>query len=130
VEARIIDDSIGVQKTLLHCQARLTTPVNCSERRCLMWKRATLFQMVLVLAAICLNLAGVLAEDNAKININAASAEELVQLKGIGPKKAAVIIKFREANGPFRVPADLTKVPGIGPKTFEANKERIVVIPK
>ena len=86
--------------------------------------------MVLILVAICLNLAGVLADDNAKININAASAEELVQLKGIGPKKAAVIIKFREANGPFRVPADLTKVPGIGPKTFEANKERIVVIPK
>jgi competence protein ComEA len=67
------------------------------------------------------------ADDNSKININTASAEELVQLKCIGPKKAAVIVKFRESNGPFRIPEDLIKVPGIGSKTFAANSERIVV---
>lgn len=92
-----------------------------------MWKCKAFFLTVITLVAICLNLSGLLAADNVKININAASAEELVQLKGIGSKKAAAIVKFRETNGPFRIPADLIKVPGIGPKTFEANKERIVV---
>ena len=67
------------------------------------------------------------AEDLPKININTASADGLVQLKGVGEKKAALIIEFRETNGPFKLPEDFLKVPGIGPKTFETNKNRIVV---
>ena len=42
-------------------------------------------------------------------------------------KKAKAIIEFRENNGPFKQPEDLINVPGIGPKTFEANKNRIIV---
>ncbi len=67
------------------------------------------------------------AEDLPRININTASADELAQLKGVGEKKAALIIEFRETNGLFKLPEDFLKVPGIGPKTFEANKNRIVV---
>ena len=67
------------------------------------------------------------AQESPKININIASADELVQLKGVGEKKAALIIEFRETNGPFKLPEDFLKVPGIGPKTFEANKNRIAV---
>ena len=67
------------------------------------------------------------AEDSPRININTALGDELVQLKGIGEKKAARIIEFRETNGPFKQPEDLIKVPGIGPKTFKANKHRISV---
>ena len=67
------------------------------------------------------------ADDLPKININTASADELVQLKGVGPKKAATIIEYRKTNGPFKLPEDLIKVPGIGLKTFETNKERIVI---
>ena len=67
------------------------------------------------------------AEDPPKININTASADELAQLKGVGEKKSALIVEFRETNGPFKLPEDFLKVPGIGPKTFEANKNRIVV---
>ena len=62
-----------------------------------------------------------------KININTASADELMDLKGIGEKKATAIIEFRETNGHFKQPEDLIKVPGIGPKTLEANKNKIVV---
>jgi len=67
------------------------------------------------------------AEESQKININTALAEELMNLKGVGVKKAKAIIEFRESNGPFKTPEDLIRVPGIGPKTFEANKNRIIV---
>jgi competence protein ComEA len=67
------------------------------------------------------------ADELPKIDINTASADELMQLKGIGEKKAAIIIEFRETNGPFELPEDILKVPGIGPKTFETNKDRIAV---
>ena len=62
-----------------------------------------------------------------KININTATAEELAQLKGIGPSHAAKIVAYREKNGPFKMPEDLTQVSGIGQKTIEANQEFIIV---
>ena len=49
-----------------------------------------------------------------KINLNTATMEELMTLPGIGEKRAAAIVADREANGPFRVPEDLTRVDGIG----------------
>jgi competence protein ComEA len=83
------------------------------------------FTIVVVLVFACFTATW--AEDSPKVNINTASADELTQLKGVGEKKAAVIIEFREANGPFKLPEDFLKVPGIGPQTFETNKKRIVV---
>lgn len=67
------------------------------------------------------------AQEGKKININKAPAEELTQLKGIGAKYAARIVEFRETNGPFASPEDIMKVPGIGSKIFEANKDIITV---
>jgi len=63
----------------------------------------------------------------AKININKASAEELTQLNGIGATYAERIVQYREAHGAFAHPEDITKVPGIGPKTWEENKDRISI---
>ena len=62
-----------------------------------------------------------------KININTASAEELAQLKGIGPSHAAKIVAYREKNGPFKMPEELMQVSGIGQKTFDTNQELIIV---
>jgi competence protein ComEA len=82
--------------------------------------------LITVLLLILVWLAAPGAEESQKININTAPAEELMILKGIGVKKAKAIIEFRESNGPFKQPEDLIKVPGIGPKTFDANKNRII----
>ena len=70
---------------------------------------------------------GAYAGDVAKIDINSASAEELTRLTGVGPSHAAAIVAFREKNGPFKKPEDLMQVPRIGQKTFEKNKDLIVV---
>jgi competence protein ComEA len=67
------------------------------------------------------------AENQQKININTAPVETLVKLKGIGQKHAESIIEYRAKNGPFGKPEDITKVSGIGVKTFEANKDIITV---
>ena len=53
------------------------------------------------------------------LHINAATADELCALKGVGPKLADKIIAFREANGPFGGASSLQKVPGIGKKKLE-----------
>ena len=83
--------------------------------------------LITVLLLVFFSFPALWAEESQKININTAPADELVNLKGIGVKKAKAIIEFRENNGPFKRPEDFIKVPGIGPKTFEANKNRIIV---
>lgn len=64
------------------------------------------------------------------VDINRAGAEELMTLKGVGEVLAGRIIDWRERNGPFRTPADLTRVKGIGPKLVEQNLERIRTEPE
>lgn len=61
------------------------------------------------------------------ININTASADELMSLPGIGASKAAAIIRYRETNGPFTTIEQLMNVSGIGPATFESLKDLITV---
>jgi len=86
--------------------------------------------VIVVFLSVLVGWAGVInaaAADGKKININTASAEELAQLKGIGSSHAASIIEFREKNGPFKNPEDLINVPRIGRKTFEKNKDLIII---
>lgn len=63
----------------------------------------------------------------APVNLNTASSEELQTLDGVGPATAASIIEYREQNGGFRTVDDLDQVPGIGPKTMEALRDRVAV---
>ncbi|MDT2760216.1 helix-hairpin-helix domain-containing protein [Enterococcus xiangfangensis] len=67
------------------------------------------------------------ASETEKININTADVNELQQLSGIGEKRAADIVKYREENGSFRAVEDLTKVSGIGEKTLENLKDSITI---
>ena len=62
-----------------------------------------------------------------KVNINKASVEEISKLEKIGPSYAERIVQYRKEHGPFEKPEDLMKVKGIGPKTFELNKQKIAV---
>lgn len=62
-----------------------------------------------------------------KININTATLEELMSLKGIGDAKAEAIIEYREAHGPFKCIDDLKNVKGIGDKIFDSIKSEITI---
>lgn len=65
-------------------------------------------------------------EEEIKINLNTADTAQLQSLNGIGEKKAAAIIQYREENGSFQSIEDLKEVSGIGDKTFDALKDFIV----
>jgi len=62
-----------------------------------------------------------------KININAATSEELQTLNGIGPVTAQKIIDYRTENGKFLELNHLMDVPGIGEKTFDSLKDSICI---
>lgn len=62
-----------------------------------------------------------------RINLNTATAEELQRLPGIGPTRAQAIVDDRAANGPFRIPEDLTRVKGIGEGILEGLIDYVTV---
>ncbi|SFA69932.1 competence protein ComEA [Lentibacillus halodurans] len=62
-----------------------------------------------------------------KIRINSATQEEIEQLNGIGPSKAAAIIQYRDENGFFETEDDLLNVSGVGEKTLESLQDDIQV---
>lgn len=61
------------------------------------------------------------------ININTASAQQLMQLSGIGEVKARAIVRYREENGGFKSVDEILNVKGIGEKTFEKIRSQITV---
>ena len=54
-----------------------------------------------------------------RLNLNDASADELICLPGVGPSTAEAILALREALGGFRSPEELLSVSGIGPVLYE-----------
>ena len=52
-----------------------------------------------------------------RLDLNHAAAAELDVLPGLGPARAARIIEYRAAHGPFAGVDDLRRVHGIGPVT-------------
>lgn len=81
------------------------------------------------LATLALSLALVgpaLAADT--VDINTADAATINQvLVNVGPSKAQAIVDYRDEHGPFKSADQLAQVKGIGLKTVEKNRDRIVV---
>lgn len=63
----------------------------------------------------------------ALININTAGTDELMQLPGIGPAKAELIIALRKNLGRFTSKDELLQIKGIGPKTLAKFSDRITL---
>ncbi len=64
------------------------------------------------------------AERDETININTASAQELVDfLPGIGKTKAENIVAYRKAIGGFKSVEELIEVKGIGQSTLESIRD-------
>lgn len=54
-----------------------------------------------------------------RLDLNRASANELMLLPGVGEALARQIEDHRQQHGPFRRLEDVTRVPGMGPATLE-----------
>jgi competence ComEA-like helix-hairpin-helix protein len=59
------------------------------------------------------------ARTGQRIDVNAADADTLQLLPGIGPNLARRIVEHRQSAGPFATVNALQDVKGIGPKTVE-----------
>ena len=62
-----------------------------------------------------------------RVNINTATAAELITLSGIGQTRAEAIIRHREARGGFERIEEIMNVSGIGESIFASIKDRIFV---
>jgi competence ComEA-like helix-hairpin-helix protein len=63
------------------------------------------------------------------VDVNAATAQELATLPGIGPALARRVVRWRAEHGPFPSVDALAEVPGIGPATVERLRPRVRVTP-
>ena len=66
-------------------------------------------------------------QGQSRVNLNTATKEEFMTLKGIGESRAEDIIRYREESGGFRSIEDIMKVPGIKDAGFQKIKDRITV---
>jgi competence ComEA-like helix-hairpin-helix protein len=61
------------------------------------------------------------------IDLNAANETQLTSLPGVGASTAKAIVAYRASQGKFAAPEDLMNVKGIGPKKFEALRKFVWV---
>ena len=75
-----------------------------------MAKRNRMFTALLfALTLCCTSVVGAAEEPSKKLNVNTATAQELVALRGIGEATAKAIVDYRESNGPFKSVEELLK---------------------
>jgi len=64
-------------------------------------------------------------KEEKSVNINTAGIKDLIKLKGIGPALAGRILEYRRLRGEFTKAEEIKEVRGIGPKKFRAIKDFI-----
>ena len=72
---------------------------------------------------------GPLPRSGPSVDLNAASAEELDAVPGIGPALAERIVEYRRAHGPFTSVEELRKVPGVNKALASSLKKGLRVGP-
>ena len=76
-------------------------------------------------ASASVGAAGAGSGPTGPISLNTATPEQLDQLDGVGPATAQKILEWRKQHGGFRSVDDLKQITGIGPKKFEALKDKV-----
>ncbi len=61
------------------------------------------------------------------VNLNTATKEELQTLPGVGPAVAQRIVEYRTKFGPFKSVDELLEIKGIGPKKLEKIKPLVTL---
>ena len=61
------------------------------------------------------------------VNLNSATAEELMRLPGIGEVMSRKIIEYRERNGPFRRPEEIIILEGFSEKKYRAIADLVCI---
>jgi competence protein ComEA len=89
-------------------------------------RKIMVIALVLFCVALWAHVSGA-QEATVKVNINTATAEELTVLKYVGEALSQRIVEYREEQGAFKSPEDIVKVPGVGQRVYDANKDIITV---
>ena len=84
-----------------------------------------LFHSLLLTTILLFSSSAIFAE---KLNINTANAEQIASvMSGVGSNKAKAIVEYRSSHGKFKSINSLENVDGIGEKTVEKNKDKIML---
>jgi competence protein ComEA len=86
------------------------------------WHRIVAFALAVafgVLASSGVAVAAAQPAPEGKLNLNAASVEQLATLPGVGEKLAARIVEYRQKAGAFKSIQELMNVKGIGERNLE-----------
>ena len=67
------------------------------------------------------------AQESGLVNLNTATAEQLMTLTGIGEAKANDILEYRETHGGFSSVEELMEIPGIKSGVFQKIKDKITI---
>lgn len=84
-------------------------------------KRISVGMALGLILTIILSLPSVSVAEEGIVNLNEASVKEMLEIEDIDiPEEIAkAIVEFRTKNGPFKVPTDLRKVPGMTDDMYE-----------
>ncbi len=74
--------------------------------------------LLIYCAAFCLLLSPVRSQTDRRINLNTASAAELMRLPYVGSTVAQRILAHREKHGAFKHPQDLIVIKGLSAKRY------------
>jgi len=93
--------------------------------QCKTIKSAVIKTLTILLILFCLPV--ISYTQQAKVNVNLASFEELTSVSGIDETIAAKIIKYRRENNNFKTIYDLMKINEINGELFEKIKDKITI---